>query len=59
MECILYDKIQKGEINGEKEIRAAAIKVSKSENFKASKGWFSKFCRRYKLQTGQDLTKVW
>ena len=29
-----------------------AMQVCKSENFKASKGWYSKFCRRFKVKTG-------
>ena len=32
-----------------------AIEVCESDNFKASKGWYSKFCRRYKIKTGEDL----
>ena len=47
MEFTLYTKIEERTITTEKEIRAEAKRLSKLQDFKASKGWYCKFSRRY------------
>ena len=47
MEFTLYTKIEERSITTEKEIRAEAKRLSKLQDFKASKGWYCKFSRRY------------
>lgn len=37
-------------LNNEKSIRDLAKRMSTLKNFKASKGWFVKFCRRFDLK---------
>jgi hypothetical protein len=47
MELTLYTKIENRLLTSEKEIRAEAKLLSKLTDFKASKGWYCKFSRRY------------
>lgn len=47
LENVLYAKILNKDLKSEKEIREEAKKLSKSENFKASKGWYCKFNKRF------------
>jgi hypothetical protein len=37
----------KKELQTEREIRRYAIELSSTSSFKASKGWFVKFCNRF------------
>ncbi len=50
METVVYAKIKSGELTDEKQIRQLAIAISKLDSFKASKGWFVKFCQRFDLR---------
>lgn len=47
LENVLYTKIINNDLRGEKQIREEAKKLSKSESFKASKGWYCKFNKRF------------
>ena len=47
MELTLYTKIDSKVLVSEKEIRNEAKRLSKMADFKASKGWYCKFSRRY------------
>ena len=47
MELTLYTKIDSKALVSEKEIRNEAKRLSKMADFKASKGWYCKFSRRY------------
>ena len=52
MEVLIFGKIKNGELTDEKQIRKYAVEVSKIDSFKASKGWFVKFCNRYEISLG-------
>ena len=52
MENLIFEKIRSGDLTDEKEIRKFAIDLSKANSFKASKGWFVKFCDRYRIDLG-------
>ena len=56
MEIVIYDKIKNKELTDEKQIRKFAIELSKTTTFKASKGWFVKFCHRFGLDLCGDKT---
>ncbi len=47
MEMTLYVKIDQKVLLTEKDIRVEAKRLSKLPDFKASKGWYCKFSRRY------------
>jgi len=58
MELSLYTKIDNKILTTEKEIRAEAKKLSKMTDFKASKGWYCKFSRRYNHWKKQEREKA-
>lgn len=53
METLLYAKIYRGELRGEALIRQEAMALSSLPSFKASKGWFVKFCHRFNVSLGE------
>jgi hypothetical protein len=60
MEISLYVKIDQKILITEKDIRTEAKRLSKTADFKASKGWYCKFSRRYnqwKRQERENMIK--
>jgi hypothetical protein len=49
LEQLIHDKIKRQELTDERAIRNFAIEYSKTSSFKASKGWFVKFCHRFAI----------
>lgn len=49
METRVFELIRSGDLRSERQVREAAKQLSSLKNFKASKGWFVKFCRRFGL----------
>ena len=47
LEQLIHDKIKRQELTDERTIRNFAIEYSRTSSFKASKGWFVKFCHRF------------
>jgi hypothetical protein len=47
LETVLYSKIINNDLKGERQIREEAKKLSKCGHFKASKGWYCKFNKRF------------
>ena len=43
-------KIKQGHLTDEKKVREFAASLSRMDNFKASKGWFVKFCERCQIR---------
>jgi hypothetical protein len=47
LEQLIHDKIKSQELTDERAIRNFAMEYSRTTSFKASKGWFVKFCHRF------------
>jgi hypothetical protein len=58
MEEKLFEMIFRREITSERQIRELALSMTNFKKFKASKGWYVKFWRRfneYRIRTGMPL----